>query len=412
MPTARRNPSPTMAALCVRLLGVLAAPTSGAAPPSSIIDSDDDDDGDESNSVMAHAFAILLSAAAMLAGSLYVFYPAIKAATDAGGGGATEEDLDGGGTSGSSATEPAPALSLVVPAYNEEERLPIMLGHTIKHLHQDHDAILDRCRSLIGVASAGKSNAPRFEIVFVDDGSKDGTSDVVRKYATSLSDSNRLGSGGGKDIRIRLVHMHRNSGKGAAVRAGMIRSRGDLVLMVDADDATDFPDGLAKVLDGMRRLLKDEGGDGGRPAHDSSSKMGPAPPAAVFGSRAHLEDSSCADRSPVRTFLMHAFHFFVRTLCSHRIKDTQCGFKLFTRSGAAALFSNLHLRRWAFDTELVVVAELLGVPLAEVGVKWHEVEGSKLDTDKLTLAMVSLGMLRDMVCVRACYTLGIWKVTL
>ncbi len=64
----------------------------------------------------------------------------------------------------------------------------------------------------------------------------------------------------------------------------------------------------------------------------------------------------------------------------------------------------------AFDTELVVIAEKLGVSLAEVGVIWHEIEGSKLDVDKITLALVSLGMLRDMVCVRACYLLGIWKL--
>ena len=64
----------------------------------------------------------------------------------------------------------------------------------------------------------------------------------------------------------------------------------------------------------------------------------------------------------------------------------------------------------AFDTELVVIAEKLGVSLAEVGVIWNEIEGSKLDVDKITLALVSLGMLRDMVCVRACYLLGIWKL--
>jgi len=64
----------------------------------------------------------------------------------------------------------------------------------------------------------------------------------------------------------------------------------------------------------------------------------------------------------------------------------------------------------AFDTEVVVIAEKLDVSLAEVGVVWHEIEGSKLDVDKITLALVSLGMLRDMVCVRACYLLGIWKL--
>ena len=64
----------------------------------------------------------------------------------------------------------------------------------------------------------------------------------------------------------------------------------------------------------------------------------------------------------------------------------------------------------AFDTELVVIAEKLDVSLSEVGVVWNEVDGSKLDVNKLTLALVSLGMLRDMICVRACYLLGIWRL--
>ena len=72
------------------------------------------------------------------------------------------------------------------------------------------------------------------------------------------------------------------------------------------------------------------------------------------------------------------------------------------------LLSTSNIR--AFDTELVVIAEKLDVSLSEVGVVWNEVDGSKLDVNKLTLALVSLGMLRDMICVRACYYLGIWKL--
>ena len=64
----------------------------------------------------------------------------------------------------------------------------------------------------------------------------------------------------------------------------------------------------------------------------------------------------------------------------------------------------------AFDTELVVMAEKLKVPLSEVGVIWNEIDGSKLHVGKLSLPIVSLGMLRDMVCVRACYFLRIWKL--
>ena len=77
---------------------------------------------------------------------------------------------------------------------------------------------------------------------------------------------------------------------------------------------------------------------------------------------------------------------------------------------ACTLLLNCTFKYRAFDTELVVIAEKLDVSLSEVGVVWNEVDGSKLDVNKLTLALVSLGMLRDMICVRACYFLGIWKL--
>ena len=135
----------------------------------------------------------------------------------------------------------------------------------------------------------------------------------------------------------------------------------------------------------------------------------------VYGSRAHLQQQESqkeknVQRSLIRIILMHGFHFFVRTLCSSHIQDTQCGFKLFTQPAAQVLFQNLHLHRWAFDIELVVMSELLGLPVEEVGVQWQEIEGSKLATSKMALIRASVDMLRDMICVRLCYSLGIWKI--
>jgi dolichyl-phosphate beta-glucosyltransferase len=180
-----------------------------------------------------------------------------------------------------------------------------------------------------------------------------------------------------------LLTLQQNSGKGYAVKTGMLAAKGALRLMVDADGATDFGSGLALLLDTT------------------------ATSSIVFGSRAHL--ASKAQRSAVRTILMHAFHFFVEVLCSSKVRDTQCGFKLFSAEAAQALFQTQHLQRWAFDIELVILAERVGLSIEEVGVPWHEVDGSKLDTSKLQLAITSLGMLRDMICVRLCYELGIWK---
>mmetsp|Transcript_15344 Transcript_15344/g.36789 ORF Transcript_15344/g.36789 Transcript_15344/m.36789 type:complete len:361 (+) Transcript_15344:123-1205(+) len=312
----------------------------------------------------------------------YIFYPAYT--NIEGGLGSTSTTLAGERKSDQDNT-----LSLVIPAYNEAERLPIMLDTTLGYLNTNRKDLSQLFRAVSG--KKGDSSDIVCEFIVVNDGSTDNTDSVVKKYATNMKNGDTL----------KLVSMDKNCGKGGAVKTGMLQSSGQLCLMVDADGATDISDGLPKVLNDMKDLISESRSD------KSSNYL---PPAAVFGSRAYLEEDSCASRSKIRTLLMHSFHFFVKVLCSPRIKDTQCGFKLFTRPSVILLFTNLHLRRWAFDTEVVVIAEKLSISLSEVGVIWHEIDGSKLDVDKLTLALVSLGMLRDMVCVRACYLLGIWKL--
>lgn len=298
-------------------------------------------------------------------------------------------------------SESIPMLSIVIPAYNEQYRLPTMLDSTLKYLGESCKELSARCHDTLGAWYSKdqlKIVSNTVEIIVVSDGSTDDTESVVRSYKDSvlrIDPSNCL----------RLVKLGRNSGKGAAVKTGMARSRGMLCLMVDADGATEFGSGLSKVLKEMKNVFVQN-----RPP--SSLNDGRPPICAVFGSRAHMEDESTASRSIVRTFLMHAFHFFVKCLCSSNIRDTQCGFKLFTREAASILSHNLHLRRWAFDTELVVMMERMGWPIAEVAVTWHEVEGSKIDESKLALALNSFGMLRDMMCVRACYTLRLWSLSL
>ena len=253
-----------------------------------------------------------------------------------------------------------------------------MLDAAIKVLEEDEQG-KQQLRQKHDIAS--------IEWVVVSDGSKDGTEDVVRDYARRSVQQHTIRS------CWKLLVLSPNQGKGAAVRHGMPRSRGQWRLMVDADGATSFQE-LFALLDRSIDKTKNKTVE------------------VVFGSRAHLQESSKAKRSFVRTVLMHAFHFFVDILCNNRgnVRDTQCGFKLFTAQAANQLFGSLHLQRWAFDIELVVLCGLLGWSIEEVPVEWHEVDGSKLDSSKLQLALVSIGMLRDMICVRLCYTLGIWRV--
>jgi dolichyl-phosphate beta-glucosyltransferase len=230
-------------------------------------------------------------------------------------------------------------LSLIIPAYNEAERLPAMLDVTLHYLKTNRTELTHLFHAIGERSNCGdmssKSTPPpmRCEFIIVNDGSTDDTENVVEIYAKKVMNG---------DI-VKLISMHANCGKGVAVKTGMLHSSGQLCLMVDADGATDISDGLPKVLHEMKNLF-----DGiSRRRSDSTNISAPCfVPAAVFGSRAHLEDESTASRSKIRTFLMHSFHFFVKLLCSPRIKDTQCGFKLFTRSAAVMLFTNLHLRRW------------------------------------------------------------------
>jgi dolichyl-phosphate beta-glucosyltransferase len=275
-------------------------------------------------------------------------------------------------------------LSIVIPAYNEEQRLPKMLDAALATLKEAHLVILSKLQKRTGTSYT------TIEWIVVSDGSTDETLSVVETYGKQFSGSSQF-----LPFIWKLIILHPNSGKGAAVRAGMLAAKGSMRLMVDADGATDFR--------ALETLLDYKGGQGNM-KHDPSTY-----PEIIFGSRAHL--ASQTQRSFIRNFLMHAFHFSVRFLVGSSVQDTQCGFKLFTQNAAELLFSNLKLQRWAFDIELVVVAtKYLEMEIGEVGVPWTEVEGSKLDSSKLQLAIAALGMLRDMLCVRLCYTLGIWKI--
>jgi len=107
-----------------------------------------------------------------------------------------------------------------------------------------------------------------------------------------------------------------------------------------------------------------------------------------------------------RKLLMYGFHFLVSCLCVKNVRDTQCGFKLFTRKAACLIFRNQHLQRWCFDVELLYLAQKhFGIPIVEVAVNWTEIPGSKIDVFR-----ESFNMGRDMVLVRFLYMFRVWRV--
>ncbi|XP_037233100.1 dolichyl-phosphate beta-glucosyltransferase isoform X4 [Falco naumanni] len=220
-------------------------------------------------------------------------------------------------------------LSVVVPSYNEEDRLPLMMDEALDYLEKRQK----------------QDPSFTYEVIVVNDGSKDQTT------------------------------------------KGVFISRGKKILMADADGATKFAD-IEKVEEGLENL-----------------QPWPNQMAISCGSRAHLEKDSIAKRSYFRTLLMYGFHFLVWFLCVKEIRDTQCGFKLLTRKAASETFSALHIERWAFDVELLYIAQHLRIPIAEVAVNWTEIEGSKLVPFWSWLQMG-----RDLLFIRLRYMTGAWQI--
>lgn len=252
-------------------------------------------------------------------------------------------------------------LSVIVPAYNEEERLPMMMDEALEYLEERKK----------------KLKSFTYEVIVVDDGSKDKTTQTAQSYC------NKYGSD-----KIRVLTLAKNRGKGGAIRLGMFSARGHYLLFADADGASKFSD-FTKLENEMKNMKK-----------DSSNR------AVVCGSRAHLEEESIAQRSFFRTILMKGFHFVVWFLCVRGIKDTQCGFKLLSREAAVLLFSNLHVERWAFDVDMLFLAQYFNIPVGEVAINWTEIEGSKMVP---VFSWIQMG--KDIILIRLRYFLGAWKIT-
>jgi dolichyl-phosphate beta-glucosyltransferase len=189
-------------------------------------------------------------------------------------------------------------LSVVVPAYNEERRLPPTLIDMIDYL--------DR-RGL------------SYEILVIDDGSRDGTPEVVRKFERVRN-------------QVRLIQLPKNYGKGHAVRLGVLNSRGARVLFADADGATPIQE-----LDRLQTALS-SGAD------------------LAIGSRALASSDTKVATSIHRRVLGRVFNRCVNLILLPSIADTQCGFKMFTRTAALFLFRRQRADRFSFDVELLYMA--------------------------------------------------------
>ncbi len=233
------------------------------------------------------------------------------------------------------------ALSIVIPAYNEEARIGGALTATRNYLDRR------------GLAC---------EVIVVDDGSTDRTRKIVEEHAIA-------------DPRVKMIRLQPNRGKGAAVRAGMLASRGQRALFMDAD--------LATPLEELEKL--EQALDGGA--------------AIAIGSRALDRTKVLVRQHPLREAMGRSFNLLVRGLGAlDSIPDTQCGFKLFSRRAVEVLFREATIDRFAFDVELLVLARGR-FAIAQVPVAWRHVDQSKVspvrDAMRMAWDLIKLRMRRS-----------------
>jgi len=238
----------------------------------------------------------------------------------------------GSGWSDPTTTTPdRPEVSVVIPAYNEELRLPVYLNKIRQYLEE---------RSALSI-----------EVIIVDDGSRDGTAELAEAEAV-------------RDGRFRLVRQLPNQGKGAAVRRGVMAARGHYVLYADADGAT--------PIEELDKLLV--------PARQGAE--------VVIGSRRIAAVQEARQRNLLRAMMGMTFYKTVNYFAVPGIRDSQCGFKLFRHDAAVRLFSAARENGWAFDVELLYLAQLYGYGIAETPVNWQEIAGSKVHPVKDALKML------------------------
>jgi glycosyltransferase involved in cell wall biosynthesis len=211
--------------------------------------------------------------------------------------------------------------SIVIPAYNEGERLGPTLETVLNFVRQQGWDV---------------------EVIVVNDGSRDNTAEIVRKLAV-------------KDPLLRLVENPGNRGKGYSVRHGMLAARGEIIAFSDAD--------LSSPIEEMPKLLE---------ALAAGADI-------AIGSRWLRAELQTQRQSLHRQLFGRIFNALNRVILGLRFKDTQCGFKAFTRRAAQTILPLQHIERWGFDPEILFLARKFGFRVEEVPVHWGHAGGTRIN---------------------------------
>lgn len=222
---------------------------------------------------------------------------------------------------GDPAVTSSPDISIVIPAYNEHARL----GST-----------LDRVLSFV------QAQAWDAEVVVVNDGSQDGTAELVRNYARNHE-------------LVRLIENPGNRGKGYSVKNGVLNSNGETILFTDAD--------LSSPIEEAPKLLA---------ALQAGADI-------AIGSRWARSELQTQRQSLARQALGRVFNRFLRVVLGLKFEDTQCGFKAFRGKAARALFPLQRIEGWGFDPEILFLAQRFGFSIAEVPVRWGHDDRTRIN---------------------------------
>ena len=209
------------------------------------------------------------------------------------------------------------SISIIIPAYNEENRLPGSLGAVRDYL--------------------SKTAWDFAEVVVVDDGSRDGTAEAARSTGA------------------RVLANPGNRGKGYSVRHGVLEAKGEWVLVTDAD--------LSAPIGELEKLWS--------AAQEERAQV-------AIGSRAVDRSLVGVHQPAMREWMGRGFNLAMRLVTGLPFRDTQCGFKLFEAAAAREIFRRQRLDGFGFDVEVLFIAQRLGYRCVEVPVRWDNVEGTKV----------------------------------